>query len=418
MRRSLRSGHFVLAITMMSVVGATRAADVPVTGLKLIVIDKTVASGKAKAVFIAKDAGVTKGVGTDPTQISTTLDIAFDDANGTFHMDPGGNWRVNSATVAKYVSTSAPIGGGTKVGVVKPASLVKVVGKSLGDIPLDISIAPTGTVYAAVTIVNGAETTRLCTQFAGCEQRSIAGGTGYKLVCKEGSTGDSSCTADCVSRTGDLCVLLNGTIYDEATRLQWEPKTTAVGSGVNAADPHDVDNGYRWAGSCSVNTSKLCQPNDDAEAACKAQTDAGVWANGCEQCVGGDGTCVVAPPGITTVWDWVSQLNAAHYAGHTDWRLPSQAGCDSCYTGPPTHSCTTCAPHELETILLGTYPTCPSSPCISPVFGATQSNGYWSSATRGTNPNDVWGIDFTNAYVNLAYTKSLLFYVRAVRGGS
>ena len=47
-----------------------------------------------------------------------------------------------------------------------------------------------------------------------------------------------------------------------------------------------------------------------------------------------------------------------------------------------------------------------------------KSNGYWSSATRGTNPNDVWGIDFTNAYVNLAYTTSLIFYVRAVRGGS
>jgi len=26
--------------------------------------------------------------------------------------------------------------------------------------------------------------------------------------------------------------------------------------------------------------------------------------------------------------------------------------------------------------------------------------------------------DFTNAYVNLAYAKSLTFYVRAVRGGS
>jgi len=55
---------------------------------------------------------------------------------------------------------------------------------------------------------------------------------------------------------------------------------------------------------------------------------------------------------------------------------------------------------------------------LPPLFGPTPSNGSWSSATRGTDPNDVWGIDFTNAYVYLAYRKSLIFHVRAVRGGS
>src|SRR5262249_61455993 len=26
---------------------------------------------------------------------------------------------------------------------------------------------------------------------------------------------------------------------------------------------------------------------------------------------------------ITTVWDWLNQLNAANFAGHNDWRVPS-----------------------------------------------------------------------------------------------
>lgn len=398
--------------------GSAHAADVPITGFKLIVVDKTVASGRAKAVFIAKDPAVTKGTGSDPTQIATTLDIAYDDANGTFKMPQGASWTANSVSVAKYVNGGAPAGGAVRVGLIRPASLLKVVGKSLGDTALDISTAPTGAVYVAATVVNGAEVTRLCTQFTGCVHTQIAGGTGYKLTCVGNSTGDASCTGDCVSTSGNFCVLLNGTIHDSATDLQWETKTTAVGSGVNAADLHDVDNGYRWAGTCSVTTSKQCQPNAAAETACKAQTPAGFWANGCEQCVGAEGTCTVAAPAITTVWDWLTQVNAAHYAGHTDWRLPSQSGCDTCYTGPPTYSCTSCAPHELETILLSSYPSCPTNPCIAPVFGPTQSNGYWSSATRVSNPNDVWGIDFTNGYVNLAYTKSLLFWVRAVRGGS
>jgi hypothetical protein len=36
----------------------------------------------------------------------------------------------------------------------------------------------------------------------------------------------------------------DGTVTDLQTGLQWEQKTTAVGSGVNLADPHDVDNTY------------------------------------------------------------------------------------------------------------------------------------------------------------------------------
>jgi hypothetical protein len=214
--------------------GLAGAADVPITGLKLIVVDKLAASSSAKAVFVAKDPGITKGLGTNAAAIEATLDIAYDSASGQFVMPQGSNWLVNSASVGKYVNKTAPVGGAVKVSVIKPASLVKVVGKSLGDTPLDISGAPTGTVYVVDSIVNDGETTRLCTQFTGCVHKVIAGGTGYKLICKGNSTGDAACTAapSCVATSGTFCDLGGGTVADWATGLQWEQKDTAVGSGL------------------------------------------------------------------------------------------------------------------------------------------------------------------------------------------
>ena len=44
----------------------------------------------------------------------------------------------------------------------------------------------------------------------------------------------------CLSSSGCFCDL-GGTIKDTCTGLQWEKKTTAVGSGANAADLHDTD---------------------------------------------------------------------------------------------------------------------------------------------------------------------------------
>ena len=193
MRQRALMGAVVVLATCT--VGTARAVDVPIPALKLIIVDKTAAAGKAKAVFVAKDASIAKGTGTDPMQIEATLDVAYDAVRGSFVMPAGSKWLVNSDSVGKYVNKDAPAGGAVKVSVIKPASLVKVVGKSLGDTPLDISNPPTGSVYLADTIVNGGEETRLCTQFRGCVHKPIAGGSGRKLICRGNSAGDPACTA-------------------------------------------------------------------------------------------------------------------------------------------------------------------------------------------------------------------------------
>jgi len=119
---------------------------------------------------------------------------------------------------------------------------------------------------------------------------------------------------------------------------------------------------------------------------------------------------------ITTVWDWLNQVNAANFAGHSDWRLPSEVGCNSCYAAS---SCL-CSSHELETLLLAPYP-CSTSPCIDSIFGPTASSRYWSASTVVINPDqyryDAWDVDFGVGSVVGDYkiAGDYNHYVRAVR---
>ena len=203
----------------------------------------------------------------------------------------------------------------------------------------------------------------------------------------------------CVASSGCFCDLGNGTIKDTCTGRQWEKKTTAVGSGVNPADRHDVDNLYSWAGRCTVGGA-LCQPNFAALLSCLAHSD----GTGCGTCV--SGTCNVDPFGlgaITTVWDWLNGVNAANFAGHNDWRLPSEGGHNSPATGS----------NELETILLAPYP-CGTTPCINSLFGPTASYWYWSASTKAPTPVTAWFVYFGNGFVGYDF-KTYHYYVRAVR---
>jgi hypothetical protein len=111
------------------------------------------------------------------------------------------------------------------------------------------------------------------------------------------------------------------------------------------------------------------------------------------------------------VWDWLNQVNAANFAGHNDWRLPSEGGCNSCFSG--NFSCP-CTAHELETILLAPYPLCGTYPCINPIFGSTVSGHYWSASTL-TGDERAWLVDFGIGAVLPWYYKSNARSVRAVR---
>jgi hypothetical protein len=188
-------------VPLLALTGAALGADIPVTPKKLIVVDKLTSATKAKVVFVAKDPAVTKGAGEDVEQISVQFDVAYGNGNaaGAFTVPATSvnGWVVNKSTVAKFVNKDAP-GGPTeaKVAVVKPSKLLKLVGKGLGDIDIDILGAgdPAGPVHTAFCVTNGGEENCHCSEFTGCIYKSIAGGTGAKLVCKAGA-GNAGCSA-------------------------------------------------------------------------------------------------------------------------------------------------------------------------------------------------------------------------------
>ncbi|HXJ34505.1 MAG TPA: DUF1566 domain-containing protein [Candidatus Eisenbacteria bacterium] len=226
----------------------------------------------------------------------------------------------------------------------------------------------------------------------------------------------------CFSDPGD------GTIHDSCTGLQWEKKDGSRGAQ-NPGDPHNLNNVYPWAGTCMRNAGVLCQPDAASATTCAALAD-GTTAqppDGCGECPGGDydpttnptgtGPCTVGGSGaqsVTTIWVWLNQLNAANYAGHNDWRIPSQAGRNACPPGEP--NCTTAAmPRELETILRAAPGSCSTSPCGYPVFGVPTASQTWSASTSRADARYAWIVNFF-AGTNEQLTKQdTAVSVRAVR---
>jgi hypothetical protein len=207
----------------------------------------------------------------------------------------------------------------------------------------------------------------------------------------------TSTTVPCMSTPGvSGCFedLGNCTIRDTCGGLEWEKKTTIPG-------PNHVDNLYVWAGCCEDGCQTLCQPNAAAEATCLAMAEAGT--DGCtDQCP--TGACYVERGGvaITTIFDWVNQLNAERFGGHDDWRLPTEAGFN------PSGG------RELESIL---QQPCTGMPCIDPIFGPTSAMGYWSRTGDASRSVDAWFVSFFDGSISNLIKREPR-YVRAVRGGS
>jgi len=188
------------ASATMAATNPCSSIDVAVDAKKLIIIDKLGAAGKAKVVYVSKDqqSGISKGPGTSVDDISVTFEFRYagSGVEGTFVLPTGASdgtsgWVVNKGTVAKYVNKSAPSGAtGAKVAVIKPSKLLKIVGKNLGDTPIDVfgAGAPGTSVLTIYTVENGSAVIRHCSAFtpASCAYKLIAGDTGAKLVCKPG----------------------------------------------------------------------------------------------------------------------------------------------------------------------------------------------------------------------------------------
>jgi len=217
-------------------------------------------------------------------------------------------------------------------------------------LPTTTSIAVTSTTFVSTT-----------TTITTTSTSSTSSTTSTSLPCLS-TPGVSGCFED----------LGNCTVRDNCSGLQWEKKTTIPG-------PNHVNNRYVWAGCCEDGCTTMCQPNAAAEATCLAMAEAGT--DGCtDQCP--TGACYVERGGqaITTIFDWINQLNAEGFGGHDDWRLPSEAGFN------PSGA------QELSSMLA---PPCAGDvPCLDSLFGPVGLS-YWSRTGDVSRSVDAW---FVNAY--------------------
>ncbi len=231
---------------------------------------------------------------------------------------------------------------------------------------------------------------------ATCISQAFAGGV---LACADGCVFDSSGCFN--ARFEDNA---DGTISDNQTGLQWEKKVELDGS-LNFANPHDTDNYYRWSGTCTVNTSKFCQPTSAAATLCAANAEGGT--TGCDECTGGDGTCNQA----RTAWTWAADLNTASFGGHTDWRVPTLQELQGILDFADMTSPIVNVAFE--------GPSCGGAcaDITSAACSCTQSYNYWAATTYAPNPLSAWIVFFSDG-VQFADFRAGSNCVRAVRTGS
>jgi hypothetical protein len=178
----------------------------------------------------------------------------------------------------------------------------------------------------------------------------------------------------------------DGTITDNQTGLQWEKKTGTVRfrendcSATECSDPHDVNNTYQW-----------CRgPQQDAEG------------------FPGDCDSTDNPPNGGAFMDFLVRLNTPScFAGHCDWRLPSESELESLEFG-------------LEQTL---YP-CPGGvidlcPKIDAIFNPTRPDDYWTTTTTTSSPAPDDGsqavtYNFSSGRLR-GFDKIFTAWVRAVR---
>jgi hypothetical protein len=351
------------AVRLLDSHGFENYADAAVARVIAAVEQATAALSFAGA---AADAAVTQALevaSADPAVV-TALQGPEDTPTATSAADT----PTLAPTTAVPTSTAAPTGTATAMPTVAPATAT-----------VTFTAAPTGTATAVPTV---APTT--------------AGPTFTASPTRTATTMPTP-TVRYVDH-GD------GSITDQRTGLTWEKKDRAGGL-------HDVDAVYFWAGLCS-DGSAYCQPNAAAAAACAAVP--GVTA-GCALCAG-SATCDTSSR--MTIWEWVSQLNVAGFAGHDDWRIPT------------VHDDGGTA--ELETIReRGSNPCGQFVPCVPAAFNTSCAAGCAVDSCSCADPGYHWTASFpTNQLYSTFYdfesgtagyafkwnTFGSLYPVRAVRG--
>jgi hypothetical protein len=173
--------------------GDTTAA--PFTASKLVLVDRA-GTADDRMLFVSKDTGVSVHSGY-AEDTGFRFSVAYGATSGSYTVPPGTydggvGWTVSftPALKARYRNGEAPAGQ-TQVRIlrIRQDGPLKVGARGVGDIPIDIlgAGAPSGPVSVVAHVTGGESRRTLCTEFASCAYTAFAGGSGAKLVCKDGT---------------------------------------------------------------------------------------------------------------------------------------------------------------------------------------------------------------------------------------
>lgn len=243
-----------------------------------------------------------------------------------------------------------------QIGVILAAALCMFTRAALGQCCGDCNNDGTVTVPEIITSVNNAlevnATLGGCPVCVNLTAQILATG---QTRCYDAFGNEINCTA--TGQDGDLrrgAVRSytdngDGTITDNATGLMWEAKDDN-----NVGGLHDKDDTYAWDGA----------------------------------------------------FQFVAQLNATKFAGHSDWRLPNRFELESIVDVERT------SPAVDPVFNTACMPACTGAAC-----SCTAPAAYWSSTTNRRDTRRAWWIGFMDPGVN-PNPKSELLAVRAVRSAS
>ncbi len=165
----------------------------------------------------------------------------------------------------------------------------------------------------------------------------------------------------------------DGTITDLNTKLTWEKKS-------DDGSLHDQSDTYRWSGTCTGGGSCLRDADCPGAAMCDA-----------------DGP---------TIFQWVDMLNAATFAGHSDWRIPN------------IRELASIVDYEQHTpAVSAAFNTACSEGCAVTACSCTfPSFRYWSSTPDATVRRRAWFV-LSAIPVQAVQDHEATALARAVRGG-
>ena len=250
-------------------------------------------------------------------------------------------------------------------------------------------------------MTNGAEENCHCSAFSGCAWKSVAGGTGAKLVCKTGA-GDPACTAGTPPCAHDKCT----------AGVALDPECDPCVQQICDVDPYCC--GTAWDGICVHEVQSVCGSLE-----CNGTPS-------CGACIDDDRTQFVGGPGSGAchVFDG-DQVNcevAWHCSGSghpaTCWYDEGSESCNGCGPGNDGVNCTnTCLPPPVDgcdsptmipagggTFLGATSGTgVQGGTCGSGTAAAPEAVFEWTPATSGTASIDTVGSSFdTVLYIRSA----------------